>query len=291
MDFTATGIIEQVVRRGSVPENQTLYSDEDILNFVNEELQNKIVPYVTAIKEDYFLYEKVIQADGTKEYLIPESSIGNKIKSISIWSTDSKYLHQVPRIEYNTLFDTVPGYYIFNNKIIFYPKGIESNIIKIAYYKRPNKVTKNYYKITAINNGISSTTYTVDSDPTAIIFANDFIDVSSKNSPFNIVLNSQVINVTASTIEVSLNSQCQIGDCISLEGYSAFPQIPQEIILLLVQSVLIKIMEAMGDYNGFQAAVATYQQMENDNKILISQRTEFPVRKILGRNKLIRWIL
>ena len=97
--------------------------------------------------------------------------------------------------------------------------------------------------------------------------------------------------MTATTIEVSLNSECQIGDCISLEGYSAFPQIPQEIILLLVQAAIIKIMEAIGDYNGFQASVATYQQMENDNRVLISQRTEYPVRKILGRNKLIRWIM
>lgn len=290
MDFTSTGIIEQVIRKGSVPENQTLFSNADILNFVNEELQNKIVPYVTAIKEDYFLYEKNYNADGTKEYLIPQNSIGNKIKSISVWNTDGKYVRQVPRIEYNTLFSTVDGYYIFNNKIIFYPRAIESNLIKIAYYKRPNVITEDYFKITNISQG-ANTTFTVSSDPTGIISPNDYIDISSKNSPFNTILNTQVISVTSTTIVVALNSECQIGDCISLEGYSAFAQIPQEIVSLLVQASIVKIMESMGDYNGFQAAIATYQQMENDNRILISQRTEFPVRKILGRNKLIRWIM
>ena len=290
MDFTSTGIIEQVIRKGSIPDNQTLYSNSDILNFVNEELQNKIVPYVTAIKEDYFLYEKIYNADGTKEYLIPQNSIGNKIKSISIWNTDGKYVRQVPRIEYNTLFSTVDGYYIFNNKIVFYPRAVESNLIKIAYYKRPNVITENYFKITNIVNG-ANTTYTVATDPTAIISANDYIDISSRNSPFNTLLNTQVISVSATEIVVPLNSECQIGDYISLEGYSAFAQIPQEIISLLVQASIVKIMESMGDYNGFQAAIATYQQMENDNRILISQRTEFPVRKILGRNKLIRWIM
>lgn len=291
MDFTSTGIIEQVIRKGSIPENQTLYSNADILNFVNEELQNKIIPYITAVKEDYFLYEKTYTADGTKEYLIPQNSIGNKVKSISVWNSDGKYVRQVPRIEYNTLFSTVDGYYIFNNKIIFYPRAIESNLIKIAYYKRPNVLTENYFKITGISHGVSNTTYTVNTDPTAIISANDYIDISSKNSPFNTVLNVQVSSVTSTTIVVPLNSEGQIGDYISLEGYSAFAQIPQEIVSLLVQATIVKIMESMGDYNGFQAAIATYQQMENDNRILLSQRTEFPVRKILGRNKLIRWIM
>ena len=80
---------------------------------------------------------------------------------------------------------------------------------------------------------------------TAIISANDYIDISSKNSPFNTLLNTQVISVSATEIVVPLNSECQIGDYISLEGYSAFAQIPQEIISLLVQASIVKIMESI----------------------------------------------
>jgi hypothetical protein len=289
MNFTCAGLIEQVGRKGSIPDNQILYSNADIINFLNEELQNKIVPYIASILEDYFLAEKSYQADGnTKEYLIPPDSIGNKIKSVSIWN-DGIQLNQQPRLDYNNLVSTVSGYYIFNNKIIFYPKAIISNTIKISYYKRPNVITDTYYKITGISNG-ASTTLTVDVDPTALA-NNTEINIVSKNSPFVILLSTIVSNTTTTTIVIPLTDTLSIGDYVSLSGTSAFPQIPQEIIPLLVQAVEVRIMESIGDYNGFQASVATYQQMSSDNMVLISNRNEYPVRKIKNVNKISRWII
>lgn len=290
MDFTCAGLIEQISRKGSIPDNQTLYTNSDLIKFLNEELQNKIVPYVASIMEDYFLAEKTYQADGnTKEYLIPTDSIGNKIKSISVWN-DGIQLNQQPRLDYNNLVSTVHGYYIFNNKIIFYPKPIMSNTIKISYYKRPNNITDLYYKITGISSDSVSTTLTVDIDPTALSNGTS-IDIISKNSPFVINLNTSITSTTSTTIVIPLTTLVNVGDYVSLEGSSAFPQIPQEIIPLLVQAVEVRIMESMGDYNAFQASVATYQQMSMDNMILITNRNEYPVRKIKNVNKIRNWML
>jgi hypothetical protein len=289
MDFTCAGLIEQVKRKSSIPDNQTLYTDSDLTKFLNEELQNKIVPYIASIMEDYFLAEKSYTADGnTKEYFIPPDSIGNKIKSVSIWN-DSVQLNQQPRLDYNNLVSTVSGYYIFNNKIIFYPKAIMSNTIKISYYKRPNDITSLYYKITAISNG-ANTTLTVDIDPTALTNGTA-IDIVSKNSPFVLIVNTTVTSTTTTTIVIPLTTLLSVGDYVSIEGTSAFPQIPQEIIPLLVQSVEIRLMESIGDYNGFQASVATYQQMSTDNMFLISTRNEYPVRKLRNVNKISKWII
>jgi hypothetical protein len=289
MDFTCAGLIEQVKRKSSIPDNQTLYTDSDLIKFLNEELQNKIVPYIASIMEDYFLAEKSYTADGnTKEYFIPPDSIGNKIKSVSIWN-DSVQLNQQPRLDYNNLVSTVSGYYIFNNKIVFYPKAIMSNTIKIAYYKRPNVITNVYYKITGISNGVD-TTLTVDIDPTALTNGTA-ISIISKNSPFVLIVNTTVTSTTTTTIVIPLTTLISVGDYVSLEGTSAFPQIPQEIIPLLVQAVEIRLMESIGDYNGFQASVATYQQMSTDNMLLISTRNEYPVRKLKNVNKISKWII
>lgn len=289
MDFTCAGLIEQVSRKSSIPDDQTLYTNSDIINFLNEELQNKIVPYVSSIMEDYFLSEKNYIADGnTKEYFIPPDSIGNKVKSISVWN-DGVQINQQPRLDYNNLVSTVSGYYIFNNKIIFYPKPIMSGTIKISYYKRPNVITDTYYKITGISNGVD-TTLTVDIDPSANSNGTE-IDIISKNSPFTSLLNTTISSTTTTTIVIPLTTILSVGDYVSLAGSSAFPQIPQEIIPLLVQAVEVRIMESIGDYNGFQAAVATYQQMSNDNMILISNRNEYPVRKIKNVNRIGRWII
>lgn len=291
MDFTCAGLIEQISRKGSIPDNQILFSNNSLINFFNEELQNKIVPYVSSIMEDYFLSEKTYVADGnTKEYLIPPDSIGSKIKSVSIWDTNGIQLNQQPRLDYNNLISTISGYYIFNNKIIFYPKAIMSNIIKISYYKRPNVITDSYYKITAISSDSVSTTLTVDIDPTALSNGTG-IDIISKNSPFVVLLNTSITSTTTTTIVIPYTNLLSVGDYVSLEGTSAFPQIPQEIIPLLVQAVEVRLMESMGDYNGFQASVATYQQMASDNMFLISNRNEYPVRKLKNVNKISKWII
>lgn len=290
MDFTCAGLLEQIKRKSSIPDNQTLFTDSDLINFLNEELQNKIVPYVASIMEDYFLAEKSYMADGnTKEYLIPPDSIGSKIKSVSVWN-DSVQLNQQPRLDYNNLVSTVSGYYIFNNKIIFYPKPVMSNTIKISYYKRPNIITNLYYKIIGISSDSVSTTLTVDIDPSALGNGTS-IEIISKNSPFVILLNTTITSTTLTTIVIPLTTSLSVGDYVSAEGTSAFAQIPQEIVPLLIQAVEVRLMESIGDYNGFQAAVATYQQMATDNMLLISTRNEYPVRKLKNVNKISKWII
>ena len=164
-----------------------------------------------------------------------------------------------------------------------------SNIIKISYYKRPNIITDSYFKITGISNGVN-TTLTVDIDPTALVNGT-VIDIVSKNSPFVLLLNTTVTSTTTTTIVIPLTTLLSVGDYVSLEGTCAFPQIPQEIIPLLVQAVEIRLMESIGDYNGFQASVATYQQMSTDNMLLISTRNEYPVRKLKNVNKISKWII
>jgi hypothetical protein len=146
-----------------------------------------------------------------------------------------------------------------------------------------------YYKITAIANG-ANTTLTVDIDPTALTNGTA-IDIVSKNSPFVLIVNTTVTSTTTTTIVIPLTTLLSVGDFVSIEGTSAFPQIPQEIIPLLVQAVEIRLMESIGDYNGFQASVATYQQMSTDNMLLISTRNEYPVRKLRNVNKISKWII
>ena len=46
MDFTSTGLIAQIKRRALIPTSQNLFTSSDIIDMLNEELQNRIVPYI-----------------------------------------------------------------------------------------------------------------------------------------------------------------------------------------------------------------------------------------------------
>lgn len=286
MDFTSSGLISQVKRRAAIPISQNLYNESDIISILNEELQNRIVPWITSLREDYFLEEvEYDTGESINEFEIPREAVGGKIKSVSVWQND-KMSYPLLKTDENTLFDSRSGYRIENNKVKLYITKITSGKIRISYYKRPNEIVD--YTKAGLITAVSTGTITVSTMP-AEITTGDIVDVSCGKTPFEVVFSGQATN-GVNSYSVSNAENISIGDYVSLSGKSIFAQIPQEVIPLLCQAVTLRMMEYSGDYNAFQAALATYQQMENDSRNLLVPKVEFPTKKILGRLKLSRWL-
>ena len=286
MDFTSSGLIAQVKRRAAIPISQNLYTSDDIISILNEELQNRIVPWITSLREDYFLEEvEYDTGESITEFEIPRSSIGGKIKSVSVWNND-KMSYPLIKTDENTLFDSRNGYRIENNKVKLYITKIVSGKIKISYYKRPNEIID--YTKAGLITSVSSGTITVATMPAEITSGSD-VDVSCGETPFEVKFSGEATN-GVNTYSISDTSGISVGDYVSLKGKSIFAQIPQEVIPLLCQAATLRMMEYSGDYNAFQAALATYQQMESDSRNLLVPKVEFPTKKILGRLRLSRWL-
>lgn len=286
MDFTSSGLIAQVKRRAAIPISQNLYSENDIISILNEELQNRIVPWITSLREDYFLEDvEYDTGESINEFEIPRNAIGGKIKSVSVWNND-KMSYPLLKTDENTLFDTRSGYRIENNKVKLYITKITSGKIKISYYKRPNEIV-DYTKaglITSVGTGV----ITVATMPAEITNGSD-IDISCGQTPFEVNFSGQA-TVGVSTYTISSTAGVSVGDYVSAKGKSIFAQIPQEVIPLLCQASALRMAEYGGDYNAFQAALATYQQMESDSRNLLVPKVEFTTKKILARLKLSRWL-
>jgi hypothetical protein len=286
MDFTSSGLITQIKRRAAIPISQNLYSNNDLISILNEELQNRIVPWITSLREDYFL-DDVSYATGENitEFDIPRDSIGGKVKNVSIWNND-RMSYVLIKTNEDTLFDSRGGYRIENNKIRLYSNKITSGTLKISYYKRPNEIVDPIYA--ALISSVSSVSVTVATTPAEIITGR-IIDISAGKTPFEVKF-SGAVTVSSSTYSISSTTGIESGDYVSLNGKSVFAQIPQEIIPLLCQACVLRIMEYSGDYAGFQASLATYQQMESDSRNLLVPKVEFPVKKTLNRLGLTRWL-
>lgn len=292
MDFTSTGLIAQIKRRALIPTSQNLFTSSDIIDMLNEELQNRIIPYIMNVREDYFLTYNEITQDGTQtEIDIPYDAIGNKINQITLYTstTDDSFFATIPRLTPSQINDYFGGYYIEGNKIKLYPKAISSGKLRIYYYKRPSEiVTSTRWAIVSTIN--TNTSIVCSTNLPANITTGSEIDIVKNIQPWDTTKETTAGTVSGATVNLSDTSDISVGYYVCSKDESPFAQIPQDTIPLLIQSVVVRMMEYMGDTNGLQAGLLTYAQMESDNRGLISPRVDAQPKKISVKNRLSRYL-
>ena len=292
MDFTSTGLIAQIKRRALIPTSQNLFTSSDIIDMLNEELQNRIVPYIMNVREDYFLTYDEITQDGTQtEIDIPYDAIGNKINQITLYTstTDDSFFATIPRLTPSQINDYFGGYYIEGNKIKLYPKAISSGKLRIYYYKRPSEIVAStrWAIVSTIN---TNTSIVCSTNLPANITTGSDIDIVKNIQPWDTTRETTAGTVLGATVNLSNTSDISVGYYVCSKDESPFAQIPQDTIPLLIQSVVVRMMEYMGDTNGLQAGLLTYAQMESDNRGLISPRVDAQPKKISVKNRLSRYL-
>ena len=289
-DYTTTGLIEQTKRRVSVPPSQSLFSTDRFISVLNDELQTRIVPFLMAFREEWFVTYVDYTTDGTTtEYDIPSDSVGQKLRDIQVWQ-NGKQVKNVPRLAPEQLVDAFFGFYVQNNSIIIYPNPIPSGYtLRISYFKRTNDLVSTSsagYVSTASTNQI-----TISTTPPTTFINGASIDIISKSSPFKVKETLTISNVVGSVITFTTNTTAVSGDYACISGETVFPNIPIECIAMLCQSAGIRILEALGDTEGLQIAMANYVQIENSAKATLSPKVDGEVKKVNNHRRLMRYII
>ena len=292
MDFTSTGLIAQIKRRALIPTSQNLFTDSDLIAMLNEELQNRVIPYILAVREDYFLtYNEYTQNGSTTEIDIPKNAIGNKINQVNIYtaSSDDSFFASVPRLTVSQINDYYGGYYIQGSKIKIFPQAITSGQLRIYYYRRPSEIvaTSRTAVISTVN---TNTSIVCSTNLPANITTGSSIDIVSNEQPWDTITERTAGTVLNATLDLTDTTDIETGFYVASRGESPFAQIPQDTIPLLIQAVVVRMMEYMGDTNGFQSAVLTYAQMESDNRNLITPRVDAQPKKISAHRRLSRYL-
>jgi hypothetical protein len=292
MDFTSTGLIAQIKRRALIPTSQNLFTDSDLIAMLNEELQNRVIPYILAVREDYFLtYNEYTQNGSTTEIDIPTNAIGNKINQVNIYtaSSDDSFFASVPRLTVSQINDYYGGYYIQGSKIKIFPQAITSGQLRIYYYRRPSEIvaTSRTAVISTVN---TNTSIVCSTNLPANITTGSSIDIVSNEQPWDTIAERTAGTVLNATLDLTDTTDIETGFYVASRGESPFAQIPQDTIPLLIQAVVVRMMEYMGDNNGFQSAILTYAQMESDNRNLITPRVDAQPKKISAHRRLSRYL-
>lgn len=153
--LTSATLIDAVKRDISVPLTQNTYSDEDILEFANEEMRLGQVPSIIEHHEEFFVFRKVVPlvANQTR-YDIPRRAIGMKLRDLKYVDTQGNEYNMTDVGLSNSdyyqggsqgTFDYPKFFYIEGDEIVLVPNvsGAPTGSLLMKFYLRPNALVLN----------------------------------------------------------------------------------------------------------------------------------------------------
>jgi hypothetical protein len=290
--YNTEELIDNIKRRCSVPTSQLTFQDADFVALANDELQGEVIPLIMSTREDYFVDSVDVTCPASGVIDFPDAAIGAKLKAVAVVQQDNPLtLWNLPRIDMDVVTGiktviAVSGFYITGNTLNIYPTpgDLSGRTIRIYFYKRSLTLATpaDYSVITAIDTGTN--TVSMSRLPTGWA-ANTQINSVSSVGAFNITNELATISSVAG-LDIVLDNVTGmvVGDYLSGLGYSAVPQVPVEAHGYLAQLTAAKCLEGLGDREGMKAALDKAEKLRTSLMIVISQRVDGSVKKVMSGN-------
>lgn len=292
--YDMTAQIANIKRRCAVPTSQLTYTDQDFTDLCNDELQGQVVPLIMSTREEFFVKPLDISSpyDGIIDF--PTTTVASKVRSVCyLQQTRPLTLINLPRIDldivtgvgFNSL-STLAGFYIQGNKLVLYPNSSvpTGTPLRIYLYERTLKLAppSAYGQILSIDTMANSVV--LDFVPVAWTVGMQVNSVSNV-TPFAVTNNTAVITALSSpTVVFDDVTGMVVGDYVSEYLYSAVPQIPIEAHAYLAQMTAQICLEGLGDAQGAAVAMKKAEALKESLLIMISQRVDGSVKKIMNPN-------
>lgn len=292
--YNTEELIKNIKRRCTVPTSQLTLEDSDFCALATDEMQDIVVPLLMSVKSEYFLDYVDVNADANGELIIPEAAVGEKLRSVCwLQSTSPLIMNNLPRVDLDVVagigpvnYNYLTGFYIQGNKLMLYPNnGISANQpIRIYYFKRTLVLTDstNYGQIESIDVGNLS--IVLSQVPYSWAVGTRLNAVSSTPSFQTTNELMTITNISSPTIFLDNVDGLSVGDYISLEGYSAIPQIPLEAHAYLAQLTAVKCLETVADRPGMEVAQTKANELRQNMLTITTQRVDGSLKKVINPN-------
>lgn len=299
--LTTTKLLKSIKTRCMVPSSNITFSDEDLLDFANEEMLIGLVPTILQMKDEYLVYKETLPLqNGVAQYAIPERSLGNKLREVSYTdghnefemtqiNLDEKYIG----IGVSRQFGFMRQFYVKGSDIVPYPEidGNVSGSLNMYYYMRPNGLVKdaNVGIVKSINRTTGEITLSSIPSNYSLEVNYDFVKARSPHNIIKIDVTATNINTSAKIITVNpsdIPSDLVVGDYMPVAGESCIPNVPTELHAILAQRVACRVLEAIGDTQSLQNANSKLQEMEGKAGVILDSRVEGAVHKVVNRGVL-----
>lgn len=302
--LTGDKLVESIRNRAMIPDDTSVYTDDNLLAIANEEIDVQLLDKLLALHEEHLTtsidYAKV--QNGI--YEIPYRAIGNKVRDISMIRGGTVY--EMTQISIGDLSDYtydsqsysngMDKFYIENNQIKLIQPTSGYDIIRVHYYIRPNYLTKlekaGVISTITTNTLTNEVTFNLTSTPSefSINIEYDIVGFRTPNkiktydvTPIEVNASMNYIKFNLADIEDQL-TQIKVGDYICKAEESPVPNIPTEMHPVLAQLSAVHVLEAMGDTEGLSNAQKRLDKMQASVMQLVDSRVELSPKKIRPRN-------
>lgn len=159
--LTTNKLIASVKRKGSIPESQQTFNEEDFLAFANEEMDLGLIPHVLTFHEEYFVHTELVEiVPYVTRYAIPTRAVGNKLRELA-YSDDNGGIFEMTQIHIDDLSSfqnnltniTFTAFYVEGSDIVLMPDvgPTPTGFLRFSYYLRPNEIVPES-RVAIINN-------------------------------------------------------------------------------------------------------------------------------------------
>lgn len=312
--LTSSQLIADVKRKAMIPENQSTFTDNDFLAIANSELLIGLLPSILKVHEEYYVYnDPVTLVSNQSSYAIPYRAVGQRLRDLMYTDNNGNY-RNMARVSPDDK-DIFQQSYVATQFLFFYVQGNSYNLIpsvgpqppgslQVTYFMRPNALVTEDRVATIQNITVDTvnnlTTFTVDQIPKGFnttqlfdllqtrpghkLIDYDLTPLEISTTNLTITFPNDVLN----TSNTQLDSSVIVGDYVAFAGECIIPQCPPELHSVLVQRVISRVLDALGDSQGLNNANVKLQEMEEKTLQIIDNRVEGAPEKITNRRGLLR---
>lgn len=306
LDYTTTNTLLPGIRLlPLMPTVQGLFSDSDLLTFLNFEMNSKIYPLMDNQASEYFVYRDDIPYDSNViVYDLPSRTLAGKMRSVSFVDVNDNEV-RIPQLRIEDIMSNVNstglainpalwGFYLENNKLRTYLSSVNGGnnnyiYIRIRYIRQPNQLVLNSAAAQVVL--ISGNAVTFSAVPNTYTTAQTY-DAISNVPNFNALQDDMVCtNISSLTMTfTSVPSALKVGDWVCLSGQSPIAQIPYNPGYdLLMQLGAAKALEVGGDVQGYNIAMSQASTMKDYFISVISPRVDGNVIRLTTPNSIYSW--
>lgn len=283
---TGNAIVDSVRRRGMLPNSSRAMTDEDILKIADEELLTYVLPLL--LREGVGEHLVAVYDDttvvGQSHYLIPDDAAISKLRDLQILEGDT-----FCSLQYSEPEDSDPCGQTFSFEgeyVVLRPTPTSATTLRFKYYRRPGTLVRKEEagRITDIT-GLDVTV-----TPAALFGASTTatVDVVRGRPGFGTLWRNIDVTVDGTGAVLTFPDTeslegVSLGDYVCNQGEAPFPQIPKELHPLLIQRVVVRCLEALGDPK-FQASKVLCDELAAQAIEFLTPRNDGTGRVVVNRN-------
>ena len=282
MRYNTKTFIDRVAVKAAIPIGQTTYTEAELLDLANQELQSTILPEILRTREDYYLTQQQISVKAGQESIpMPERAVAGKINDVQI--VESNERRSIPRITTSEITGTQEGspesFYFRGPYLGLNPIPSRDIEIIVSYYSRPSALIIPEYGYTLLDIVVDSSGepyYNVDSKVTNLHDNEkvDFINSSGLHHTLYQDIEIDYIDEGTRVYLIDPPANIPIGSIMVPAGQSPFIQCPQELYPWLEELVVVKIHESNGDFQAMKLAQEKANLIREQILSLLSPRAE-----------------